>query len=743
VWCVYWMAWLLPGVRAEHYGLMLLAFGPLGLAAGQWLARAAPPTGNGSYPLPAYLTGYGALLVGTILVSHIPALLALILVYDALLLVFSAWLFKAPFWVYLAAVITPVSLTLALSEAGAPQNRYGWWLTGLAAVYLALAWLLRRAKLSAYGTGVLATGLIVILWGLLPSSLDQIGAFWGYGSAALLYAITAFWLRQPVLLTPASVFVIVPYAVSLQRSALPPEYYGLGLLTGGAVALGLGWLLDARLGGLSNFPWRHPLGWPRAIGKRLLKWWGLPLYTLGLGVASVSPLFTYARTDLSALNFLLLMPVFGWGIYRFRLRGWLVATALAGHLAAIVWLQALGWWRYPAHAWLRFLPVTVVTALAALAIERRRGEGSPLALKSVLIGWSRPLYAFVFLDVFYAQVGGMIGGTAAGAAVTLAHALLVTALASFWLSPRLPYLSAALGALALLQWVVSLASESTGGLPVVFALLALGYGVVGYGLTLFRGWPGRGRSLPPRLAIWETPVQRSSLAISFGVLLLTAWLGVDLAGWTVRAMIGMPFRRIVELETVWMAVRVLSVLGLLYVTAAAALHRLRLGYVAIGMLLGGWMLYAFYIQTWDNLARVQWYALPAGLYLLGIAFWEWQRGNRVLARWLDYAAMFLMLGSLFWQTLLFGWSYALLLGTEGFAAIWLGSARRLRRFLYTGMVWVILATLGQLIHSLQSILQWIVASIIVGVLLFALSAFIEQNLERIRTSFRETIETWE
>jgi hypothetical protein len=40
------------------------------------------------------------------------------------------------------------------------------------------------------------------------------------------------------------------------------------------------------------------------------------------------------------------------------------------------------------------------------------------------------------------------------------------------------------------------------------------------------------------------------------------------------------------------------------------------------------------------------------------------RGNKGLARWLDYAAMILMFGSLFWQTLAFGWWFALTLGGE-------------------------------------------------------------------------------
>jgi hypothetical protein len=204
---------------------------------------------------------------------------------------------------------------------------------------------------------------------------------------------------------------------------------------------------------------------------------------------------------------------------------------------------------------------------------------------------------------------------------------------------------------------------------------------------------------------------------------------------------GLPFRDIIETETVWMVIWVLALVGLLYVAAAVVYRRLRLGYLAIGMLLGGWFLYAFYINAWANLREVQWYALPAGLYLLGIGALEWARGNRGLARWLDYAAMLLMFGSLFWQTLSFGWWFALTLGSEGFAAFWWGSARRLRRFFYAGMTGVILATLGQLLNALQAVNQWITFGII-GLVLVAIAIIVERKLEAIK-AWQQVLETWE
>jgi hypothetical protein len=191
-----------------------------------------------------------------------------------------------------------------------------------------------------------------------------------------------------------------------------------------------------------------------------------------------------------------------------------------------------------------------------------------------------------------------------------------------------------------------------------------------------------------------------------------------------------------------MAIGVFSLLGLLYIAAAVVYRRSRIGYVAVGLLLASWMLYAFYVRRWASLPRVQWYAIPAGTYLLGVGYVEWRRGNKVLARWLDYAAITLMFGSLFWQTLRFGWRYALLLGGEGFVTFWWGSARRLRRFFYAGMVGVILSTLGWLINSLQSVNQWIVFGII-GLLLVIVAAIVERKLEDIRASLQEVFEDWE
>ncbi|HNT75264.1 MAG TPA: hypothetical protein PKH77_09615 [Anaerolineae bacterium] len=819
VWCVHLLAWHLPQARHELYGWLLMPFGALGLAAGHWLRKvycssgsadqrisesadqresesadqridaphnpqltihnsalstqssalstqssvlspqssALSPQSSVLFGLPAYLTGYLSVIVGTLLTAHIAGLLTAMLLYDALLLLLSAYVFRDAVWDYPAAGLAALSLLIALNEAGTPGNRHGWWLIGLAALYFALAWLLRRIKLDAYAAAPLAVGFVVLALGLPPSSEDQIGALWGYGSAALLYGVTAFWLKQPLLLMAASGLAVVPYVVSLQRSIILPEYYGLMLLPGAVVALALGRWLDAWRGAWRDFPWTQPARWPAAFVDRVLGWWALPFYTLGFGLGLAAPFVTAGRIDLATLNCLLLIPLCAWAIATFRRRGWLLALAVAAHGAALLYLKHLGWWTYPTWLWAQLLPLTLLTTGAALWIERRRNEGPPLnglngwqritsfaalrlCVKPLLVGWSRPLYLVACFDMLMGQLEALNGGgTEVGALLSLTHALVIGGLATVWRAPLLPYLSTALGVVALERWWDAHALAWL-RLPVWFAVLAFGYGAVGFGMTLWRNF--KRRDLPARLAIWRLPLQNSALTLSAIVLVIAGWPGLQVAVWTLMATFGFSFRDYVDLDVVQAVVGVLSWLGLLYVAATTAYRRARLGYAAVGMLLAGWLLYAFFIREWTELLRVQWYAIPAGVYLLGVGYMEWRRGNRALARWIDYGALFLLIASLFWQTLRFGWLYALMLGAEGFLLMGFGSARRVRRLFYAGMLGVMLATLGQFINALQDVNQWIVFGLI-GILSIGLYALAELKLGQIKTALREVQEDWE
>ncbi len=746
VWCMYLFRGWLPPARHEHFGLLLLSFGTWGLLAGRWLEKITPyPRLMRAYSLPAHLTGYAALIVGTLLTVHLPVLLAMALLYGALLLVISARIFRSALWLYPAAGLATLAWLIALAQAGVPLEIRGWWLVGLAALYLSLGWVLRRARLHSYGAAALAAGFAVSALSLPPSSQDNTGALWGYGGAALLYAICAFWLSQPILLVLTCALAPVTYASALQLSSIQPAYHGLMLFPGALLAFGLGWWADLRFGAWRDFPFGLPLKWLLAFAERLTHWWGLPLYALGLGLASFAPAFTGQHADLTALNFFLLMFFYAIAAYRFRSRFWLGMAALAGHLAVIYNLQFLGWWRYPADAWLRFLPVTLLTAALGLGLEKWLKEGSPLEKGKRFKGWSRPLYWFVLIDILAGQLGSSVRDSFASASISLVHTLLIALLASIWMSQWLPYLSALLGVVALLQWHEA-ANMPDYRLPIYLAELALGYGALGFGYTLLkrqqRLWPGILEQAWARwMPIWERPLQRAGMAISILTFFAAFVQGFDLFISSLLILVGLSSRENVQLQMAWMAVDVFSLIGLLYAAAAAGYKRQRLGYLAVGLLLAGWFMFAFYINTWDGLRQVQWYALPAGLYLLTIGYLEWRNGQRTLGRWLDYLAMFLMLGSLFWQTLVFGLFFVFLLICEGVTSLWWGSARRLRRFFYAGIIGVMLAVLGQLLNALQTVNQWLVFGLI-GLMLVALAVLVERKLDTIK-AWQKVLETWE
>jgi hypothetical protein len=736
VWAVYLMARLVPFARHEHFGLMLLALAPIGLAISRLLRRVQTAD-----ELPVSLVGYGCALVGTMLVAHDRPLLAAALLFDAELCVISAWVFRQPLWVYPATALVPASLLLCLSELGVDPHRWGWALIALAALYLGLSWALRRLRLRDYATPVLAAAYVLVALGLPPSSRDQIGAFWGYGAAAMVYAVSAFWLRQPLLLFLSAALCTVPWGVVIVRSPLPTIDYGLAVWPGIFVSLLIAHWLDSRFGAHRGFPWGEPMLWGKATTQRLLNWWALPWYVLGYGATLVSVLLSLYDAPRLTLTLALSAVAYALAARRFRLRGWLLASAIAAQAAALAGLDGMGYLDYAARGAMLFLPVTGATALLGLFIERKQAEGSPFGgWQRAISGWSRPLYALVLVDVLVAQSVALFD-SGPGVLVSVAHALLIALLATVWAQSALSYASAGLGLLALLQYFTRAGATPT-DFPVALAALSFGYGLVGYGLDY-----GRRReslSSTPAVRVWEQPLQRWGLLLSVMALGLATMFGVDVITLAVRALLGLPLLEAADVVALQMLVGVLAITGLLYLAAALVRRWAWLGYAAVILLLWGWGLEWFFI--W-GMREPQWYAVPAGVYLLGVGYLEWRQDRKTLARWIDRAGLVLLFLSSFWQSMTEanGWPYALLMGAEALLIVWWGSARRQRRFLYFGVAAVVVDVAGQSIEPLLSANRWIVFGV-AGLSLVAVAVFVERRLEaltRLSRELRERLEEWE
>jgi hypothetical protein len=380
--------------------------------------------------------------------------------------------------------------------------------------------------------------------------------------------------------------------------------------------------------------------------------------------------------------------------------------------------------------------VTAATAAAALAIELRRQEGSPLSARW-FAGWSRPLYLLLVADLLAGQAVALLHSEP-GALVTAFHALMLAVLATVWAQPLLPYVAAGAGVAGLFQGLAWAGAETT-GYPIGLALLALGYGLLGY--AIHATWHN-----VQRARIWFKPLEWSAWGLSATGLLWALGAGLDVAGLMVRTLLGcaVTFADYASQVRMWMWV--LAITGLLYLSTAIVRRWYTLGYGSVGLLLGAW---ALWWRFFVDMPSFQWYAVPAGLYLLGIGWSEWRHGHQALARWIDRAGMLAWLGTAWWQSLpremTDGWLYALIMGAEALLLVWWGSARRMKRFLYAGAVAVALDAVTQSIEPLLSANRWIVFGI-AGALLVSLAILVERKLEAIRelsAEMRMRLEGWE
>jgi len=429
--------------------------------------------------------------------------------------------------------------------------------------------------------------------------------------------------------------------------------------------------------------------------------------------------------------------VFTWALFRFRLRGWLLLAADWAQWLALSLILWVGWGDTPAEMALLFLPVTIITAAFALLIEKVRVEGAPYSWEYGwnLGGWSRPLYLLLFANLLIGQLMGILGEPNLGVWVTVVHAIIIAMLTTVWKLSGLGYVSLLLGYIGLAQFI--------NGPPIkmapALAILALVYGSVGYSARILT----RMKRRPPGwLMVWERPLRVSGWLLSLLPLIFVFSEGLGIVDLIVRHWIGFDLITPSEMRQAIMTINTFAILGLFYLFAALADQRPRLGYGALLFLLSSWSLWLLLIAQQNEL---QFYAIPAAVYLLGIGWLEWQADHRQLARWIDRAALLLLFGSVFWQS--FGengaW-YAVLMIVEGLLVAWMGSWRRLRRLLYVGVTAVVIAVAGQLIEPLLALNTFVL--LLLGALLVALGIGLERRLESVRAlskEWRSRLEHWE
>ena len=235
------------------------------------------------------------------------------------------------------------------------------------------------------------------------------------------------------------------------------------------------------------------------------------------------------------------------------------------------------------------------------------------------------------------------------------------------------------------------------------------------------------------LYIWESPLRLTStrFAIASGVFVIIALVSSLLEGNEHQA-------HIINATTV------IAVIGLLYLGIGIVEKNALYGYISAASLLISW-----YIQAVNlNFSEVHFYAIPAGIYLLGIAYFEYKRASEIkfLALAANALAILILPVSAFIQSLVVSPEllYASLCAVEAIILIGWGLYSRSKIIFAGGLVTLVINLLWHLATTLSDI-NVAFTAIGFGLLFIGIAVVIERMKNRLAQSRKEWIDqldTW-
>ena len=252
-------------------------------------------------------------------------------------------------------------------------------------------------------------------------------------------------------------------------------------------------------------------------------------------------------------------------------------------------------------------------------------------------------------------------------------------------------------------------------------------GGIGFGLYLLARIAERAQKAGP-LAVWLKPLTNAAVFLTALAVIAT-----------------LP--TVATYTTAWAAA--LASAGALCLTIAYRGRYYRLGYMGMAMLELAWVL-ALIVR---DVKQPQWYAIPAGLYFIGVAYLERRRRRGLFPVLIEGFGLAVLLLTSFIQSLdgARGLPYFVLLLVEGLGVTWWGAARRIKVPFFTGLGATALGVVAQVIVVLVSVYEvslvfTVVLILGVGLLLVTAAVFMERQGERIIARAREwraELETWE
>jgi hypothetical protein len=174
----------------------------------------------------------------------------------------------------------------------------------------------------------------------------------------------------------------------------------------------------------------------------------------------------------------------------------------------------------------------------------------------------------------------------------------------------------------------------------------------------------------------------------------------------------------------------------------------RLVYLGVGLLEGGLLLELLVYEV----GQMQAFALPVGLYLLGVAYLEWRRGTlRLVKRLLEVGGLIVLLGISLIQAVGFlgngyeRYAYDTFLLLESALLLGLGAVLRWRYTFFLAAL-ALIADLGiLLVDPLKALNTWYLVALI-GLTLIGGVIWIERQRQKIPTwieGLRARLEQWD
>jgi len=704
-------------------GVWLAIAAPLYIAVGLFVSKSRSRNIATVPTWALYSAGYALTAIGAMVAFENETVATYVLILNAIVYGVSAYIFQQSFWLYLSTILTPIIALLILHQTDRFEST---WVAGifmaLAYIYLAIGQLFdRRSKTESsdihpFAAPFYVPGFLLSAIALAVASSDRTLAIQIYSAGVILYSLSAWLLREALFIYPAAWLAAVPYYLAITLTSLEVRWYGLAWLPLIIVYIAIGKI----------FFHKEKLA---PVGQGMLVQWlthpAIPFYLLAYALSISMISLSYADPLPLTIAFGVAALLYFISANLFKKPAWIYAGLFAAHMTVLAYFTINSTGGPARYITIPFLIMTWLTALIGYAFERRTYPVNDETEKRVyrfsilehLFGhpWARPFFAFAIIEMLIWQSLALTGYDTT-IIVASGYALLFALFSLLWMEGALVYGAVGFGLLA--------AGASLKQAEVQFANAVAVFSGIGFGLYLL------GRILDvlsariKSLSVWLAPLTNCAIALTGAAVIIN--LTAITSHLTALA-------------------ATLAFAGALYVTIAYRGRKFALGYLGMALLQLAWVIVLFI----RNVEQPQLYAIPAGLYFMGIAYLELRRERKKYAVGIEILGLGVLLLTSFIQSLngADGLPYFVLLLIEAISITYWGTLQKRKIPFFAGIGFSVLNILAQLIVlvSVYDINRWFVA-FGAGILLVAIVIYVQllpKNLSARARELSETLEKWE